>query len=255
MKCLKHVGILSCLLCLAGCSSGGGGSGSGGGVPANNDDTTINEPEEASDDNGLNGSPILPDNFTPDSSGSDSPNPLDKLIGKVTFTSQFSHEDTLFNDVASFSTIEILDGVELVSDTAANTACTFVDNEFEFYCAHLYDSSARDLWYFDMGSNDSGSGNWEFCSEDIAADDCVVDLLDTPDGSVSVNVSAARSSAQKLQVPANMQLIRDDVETYKRAGDLQSLSGQARMSEGGKRVEFSRLISILEGQMQHKSAQ
>lgn len=234
MECVKHIVMPGLLLVLTSC---GGGGGSDNNTEPEDTENVANTENVTDSGNGT----VDPLDVPQQSS-----DPLDKLIGNVTFTSKFTNLDTLFRDSASFSTIETAEGVKLVFDKETNTACRIIGGAYEYFCAHVYDDLAKDLWYFDMGSNGTGAGDWEYCSDDVSSEACVSDLANTPDGSVSVRVSSARTSPiQKFEVPANMELIVNDVEAYKLAGDLQSPSSQVRILDDSKLADFTDLIHQL----------
>ncbi len=221
MKLAKATIYLCSILALISCG-GGGGDGSDN-SDANDSQGNLDDQNDDSLDP-FNNEPSPP-GPTPGPTPTPTPNsePLEQLLGTVTFNSKFNNSSDIFEDIAVFSQIETVEDDRLVVDEDANIACATSEGKFEFLCVQVWNSGSRDMWYFDMDSNGSGSGDWEFCVKEVTTPDCAVKLRDDPAGTVTVRVSSSNQALKlKYDGSSNMVIIRHDVETFRQANKIQN---------------------------------
>ena len=128
---------------------------------------------------------------------------LDRLLGLVTLTYQFTGSETVFTTqtVFSNSSFSVTDGGRTVLesfDTDRGIACATFDGAAptEYFCVLIRATdgsgqvTSQNFFIFDLTSATRGGGVFEFCSgEALIGDACVVDLLANPDGPLAVGVS------------------------------------------------------------------
>lgn len=238
MKYLQHaLAAAACTILVAAC----GGGGSGGSTPQPNPPSgnqTVVNPQ-------LPVSTLIPttDNTqTPVNPQSLTRTGLERLLGSVTFSHVFTNDTEVFEhtvvfDSTSYAENRTILAAEAIGERGA-IACTLLPSGgYEFLCLlHFLEETsadvfAREFFAFDMTTNLSGAGIFEFCrDEELEVDVCIGQLRSQPDGTVKVAVAAGSATAASLTATAS------ELATFEQAADAQfGLLGvqSNKMSAGG----------------------
>ena len=121
---------------------------------------------------------------------------LAKLYGLVTFNYKFTGSSNTYTDSVRFSSANrTSDGQVLVANVIGSNypiACTTLTSGYQFFCMIADPASYLDVFAFNVSSNNSISGVYEYCLPSQSSENCASDLVYTPDGVVTglVNPSA-----------------------------------------------------------------
>lgn len=143
-------------------------------------------------------------------SGTSSPQAtgLSKLYGDVTFRYKFTSSPNIYTDSASLSSANLeSDGYlrKAVRNGSATLQCGVLETGPEFLCMIINHSSrAMDIFRFDVSSTGAISGTYEYCLGGTSGSTCALDLIVSPDGTVSGTVIRT-TSAKTLQLQNNQQ--------------------------------------------------
>ena len=150
------------------------------------------------------------------------PQSLSALYGNVNLRYSYSTSSAVFTQTANYSAsnLSISDtGTEVLVDIndSRSLGCTVLGTEeYAYFCRSEYTVNGLvNLFVFNLGTSGLGSGVFEGCQATVEAENCIADLLSTPDGllEVAVNVSfpsAIDASYSELIVDNAVDLLMQD---------------------------------------------
>jgi len=230
-------------LCVALLTSCGGSSGGNGSSVA---PLPLVQPESDPIDNNTPAPPV-------ESTG------LDRLLGTVTFRYNFNGDATVFETITRFTSnsfqVSGSGATQLVTSAEGSAInCRFSQiGNFDYSCfvARSSDGSGQvtsmNGFLFNLSSATSGSGVFEFCIDsELDATVCATELVQAPDGPLTVSVNQFAKSAEASSVNS-ISATEEEFQTWQEAAEAEfGGPGNSARKLTASKAEVDELTEILQ---------